>query len=81
MTMHDFMQTWVLLCSGTAVWLVARTDKWQRWGYILGLLSEPAWLYGAWKAQQWGVILLVAWYCYSWSCGAWRRFAIRDAAA
>lgn len=74
MSTHDFVQAYVLVCSGLAVWLVARTDRWQRWGYVFGLLSEPGWLYSAWKAGQWGVVMLVAWYAYSWATGALRRF-------
>lgn len=76
-TWHNAAQLWVLLTSSAAVYCVARTDKWHRWGYVFGLLSEPGWFYAAWIAQQWGTLLLTIWWSYSWCTGAWRRFGVQ----
>lgn len=74
MSLHDFIQAWVLMFSCLAIWCVARTDRWHRWGYVFGAVSEPAWLWAAWESQQWGVLLLCGWWGYYWIVGAYRRF-------
>jgi hypothetical protein len=61
-----------------AVWAVARTDRWHRWGFVFGLSSEPAFLYAAWESRQWGILLLTVWWTYYWGVGAWRRFGKRE---
>lgn len=74
LTIHNAMQAYVFATSMMAVWCVARTDRWHRWGYIAGLMSEPAWFYFAWITQSWGILLLTVWWSWSWGVGAWRRF-------
>lgn len=78
MTPHDFAQAWVFVTSALAVYCVARTDRWHRWGYVFGLASEPGWFYAAWIADQWGTLLLAMWWSYSWGMGAWRRFYVAE---
>ena len=73
-SLHDLAQAWVLVFSALAIFCVARTDKWHRWGFVFGLLSEPGWLVAAWMADQWGTIVLCGWWSVSWAVGAWRRF-------
>jgi len=73
-TLHDAVQAWILVTSMAAIWCVARTDSWHRWGYVFGLASEPGWFYAAWQSGQWGTLLLCAWWSWSWGVGAWRRF-------
>lgn len=74
LTLHNAMQLYVFVFSMMAVWCVARTDRWHRWGYVFGLLSEPAWAYFAWTTDSWGIMLLTAWWSWSWSVGIVRRF-------
>ena len=72
MTWLDHLaQLVILVPSMAAVWAVARTDHWQRWGYVFGLLSEPGFLYSSVSTGQWGIILLTAWWTYYWGVGAW----------
>lgn len=73
-TWHNVVQAWLVASSSAAVYCVARTDRWHRWGYVFGLLSEPAWFIAAWESLQWGTMLLAFWWTYSWGIGAWRRF-------
>lgn len=76
LTFFDFVQAYVVVTSMAAVWAVARTDRWHRWGYVAGVASEPAWLYIAITANpvQWGILLLTVWWTWYWTVGAWRRF-------
>lgn len=64
-------QIFIFLFGASGIWFVSRTEKWKRWGYILGMLGQPFWFYSAWETQQWGIFLLTIFYCYSWSQGIW----------
>ena len=53
----------IAVFGAVAVALLAqKNSKWRRWGYIVGLLSEPAWLYTSIHNRQWGIVLLCFWY-------------------
>lgn len=67
--MNICCQVWIVIFGCAAVWFVGRREKWSRWGYVLGLLSQPAWFYTAIKHEQWGIVILCAWYTYSWGQG------------
>ncbi|MFV0662732.1 hypothetical protein [Denitromonas sp.] len=58
-----------------AVWLAqdARIER-RRWAPVFGLIGQPFWVWMAWTAQQWGVLLLCALYTVSWARGLrmWR---------
>jgi hypothetical protein len=67
----DVGQIGIVIFGATAVYLVGRKDKWQRWGYIAGLCAQPFWFYTTFKAGQWGIFAISIWYAYSWSVGIW----------
>ena len=64
-------QIGILIFGCTAVWLIGRPESWRRWGYFLGLCSQPFWFYMAYKQSDWGVLILNCLYAYSWSQGVW----------
>lgn len=74
--MNDFVQVMILLMSAaTAYFLCHKQGSVRRWGYVVGFLSEPFWLYAAWAAGQWAVVLLVFWWAGNYIRGAlnnWR---------
>jgi len=70
-------QAWIILFGIPAIWLVGRLEKWKRWGYIFGLLSQPAWLYTSIVNEQYGIMVLVLWYTYSWGQGVY-NYWIKD---
>ena len=61
-------------CS--AVWLVGRREKWRRWGYVMGLVGQPFWIYTTIQHGQWGILVLSAWYTYSWAAGLRNHWAM-----
>jgi len=67
--MDILIQLWILLFGGLAVWFVGRLESWKRWGYIFGLISQPAFLYSLYINWQWGMFLLSLWYTYCWGQG------------
>jgi len=60
-----------------AIFLVSRKDKWQRYGYIFGLLSQPFWFIETFRAEQWGIFILCIWYTINWSIGIYNYWVKR----
>jgi len=75
--MDILCQVWIGLFGMTAVWLVGRLEKWSRWGYICGLLAQPAWFYTTISHGQYGITFLSIFYTYSWSQGAYNHWIKR----
>jgi hypothetical protein len=71
MNLDIFCQLWICVFGCSAVWFIGRLEAWRRWGYVLGLMSQPAWLYASIHHEQWGIALLSAWYTYSWGQGVY----------
>ena len=67
----DVSQVGIIFFGALSVYLVGRRDKWQRWGYIAGLCSQPFWFVSSWKAAQWGIFAVSVWYTFSWLNGVW----------
>lgn len=64
-------QLGILILGCSAVWLIGRPEYWRRWGYILGLCSQPFWIYSSIRGGEWGVLILSFLYTYSWAQGVW----------
>jgi len=67
----ELSQIGILIFGCSAVWFVGRKENWRRWGFILGLCSQPFWLYTSIVHEQWGIAILSFWYTYSWCQGIW----------
>jgi len=71
-------QTWIIVFGVTSIWFLGRTEDWKRWGYILGLLSEPAWIYTAIKNEQWGILILAIFFIYGWLQGIFNYWILKE---
>ena len=71
---NTICQILIVVLGMTSIWFLAQKKPWARWGYVLGLLAEPFWLYTAWVNKQWGVVFLVFWYTYAFSLGIFNHF-------
>lgn len=70
--MWDFISQVVILIFGvSAIVLVAKKN---RWGFVLGLLSQPFWFITAFLHQQWGIFLVSLVYSISWIFGIYEWF-------
>ncbi|MCL5991388.1 MAG: hypothetical protein M1419_04730 [Bacteroidetes bacterium] len=65
------IQIIIFITSASAIWLVSRKEDWRRWGYIIGLIGQPFWLYSTFVNEQWGIFLLTFVFTYSWGQGVW----------
>jgi len=54
-----------------AMILVANKNK---WGFVLGLMSQPFWLYTSYSNHQWGIFFLSVVYVFSWAWGIYVWF-------
>ena len=70
----DLAQLGIMIFGGLAIWFVGRKERWGRWGYVLGLLSQPFWFWTTIAHQQWGLVAITAFYTYSWAQGAWNHW-------
>ncbi|MBU2549036.1 MAG: hypothetical protein KKB20_11520 [Proteobacteria bacterium] len=67
----DLVQVMILVLSGAAIWLVGRTEPWRRWGFVVGLVGQPLWIWDTWRHEQWGILILSGWFLYAYGQGIW----------
>ncbi|MCK5600499.1 hypothetical protein KAR91_01450 [Candidatus Pacearchaeota archaeon] len=69
-------QVGLLLFGAAAIYLVGLepSNPYQKWGYVVGLISQPFWLYATYRDEQWGIFYLSIFYTYSWSAGIYNHF-------
>lgn len=69
--LNTFSQVMIFIMGAAAIWFVSRKEDWKRWGYIIGLASQPFWLFTSFTTKQWGIFALSIWYAYSWGMGVY----------
>jgi len=68
----DFVnQIGITIFGLSAIILVAKKNK---WGFVLGLLSQPFWLLTSYQNHQWGIFILSVVYCGTWILGIYEWF-------
>lgn len=73
--LDHFVQAGLVVFGGTAVYLFGCKDRdISRWGCVAALCAEPLWLYGAWIAGQWGVMIMACIYSIGWVRGIRNHF-------
>ena len=56
----------------TAMWLATgRHESGRRWAPVVGLMGQPFWLWFAYGAQAWGLLVLSLAYTAVYVRGAW----------
>lgn len=66
-----FVQAMIVLLGGATIALLAsKLGRVRRWGYVVGLASEPFWIYAALVAGQWGILLVALWWAWFYYVGA-----------
>ena len=64
-------QFFIMIFGCSAIWLVSRKEDYRKWGYLIGLISQPFWFYSSYKAEQYGIFFLSLFYTYSWTQGVY----------
>lgn len=66
-------QTFLAVLSLTAVFLLTSKPS-NRWGHVVGLASQPFWLYASFSAEQWGIFICAIAYTVMWIRGIKNNF-------
>lgn len=67
--MDTVSQIAIFVFGASAIWFVTRKESWKRWGYILGMIGQPFWIYTTLTNEQYGLFALVVFYTFSWGQG------------
>jgi len=71
----DLCQIAIFVLSAIAGILITfKRDRVRRWGYIVGLASEPFWFWAAISADQWGVFGGCVVWTIIWGIGTWNHW-------
>jgi len=61
------IQACILILSCLSIGFIC--GKRKKIGYILGLCSEPFWLYSTFTNNEWGIFVVSIWFCVSYIRG------------
>jgi nicotinamide riboside transporter PnuC len=65
------LQTMIFVLGVGAIILISKKNK---WGFVLGLLSQPFWIITSYNSDQWGIFFLSLVYTVTWGFGIYEWF-------
>ncbi|KKP32936.1 MAG: hypothetical protein A2312_00695 [Candidatus Staskawiczbacteria bacterium RIFOXYB2_FULL_32_9] len=72
----DFISQIALsILSISAIILVSKKNK---WGFVVGFLSQPFWIITSYINKQWGVFFISVIYTFVWAFGIYEWFYKTD---
>jgi hypothetical protein len=74
LTVDQAAQLAIVILSPLAIWLLASDSPTARWGFVVGLASQPAWIYAAARARQFGTLAVAVFYLAIWILGIVNHF-------
>lgn len=74
LTLDQLAQIWILVLSPLAILLLAEPGPASRWGFVVGLASQPAWIYATARARQRGMLAISLLYLAIWIRGIVNHF-------
>ena len=81
LTLENILQGLMAASGAVAMVLIARGSLTSRkWGWTIGAVFQPAWLYVTWCAGQWGMFALSCVYTWGFWSGAWSHWRAGRAA-
>jgi hypothetical protein len=63
------IQIGIIVFSCLSIFLLSRKDKWMPYGFIIGLVGQPLWLYSSIYSGQWGVFIVTLWFSWRYLVG------------
>ena len=70
----ELAQVLIGLTGCAALLLLASNTTWGRWGYVVGLLGQPAWLWCTWSASQFGMFFVSVCFTIVYAWGGWHAW-------
>ena len=69
---------WLELASQSAIFMgpvgVMLLGSGSRWGFVIGLATQPFWFYTSFRHRQWGIFIASIFYAFGWAMGVYRNF-------
>lgn len=72
--MDYLCQILIMILGGFSIWLISLNNKFSKWGFVFGLISQPFWFYTSIKHSQWGIIAISVWYTFCYCQGIYNFF-------
>lgn len=72
--LDQLAQIAIVLLSPIAIYLLAESGPTARWGFVVGLCSQPFWIYATAKARQLGMFAISLLYLVIWIRGIVNHF-------
>ena len=70
--------TWLEFVSQAAIFMgpvgAILLGNGSRWGFVLGLATQPFWFYTSFRHRQWGIFIASIFYALGWAIGVYRNF-------
>jgi hypothetical protein len=70
--------TWLEFVSQAAIFMgpvgAILLGDGSRWGFVLGLATQPFWFYTSFRHRQWGIFIASIFYAIGWTIGVYRNF-------
>ena len=66
----------IVVLGISSIWFLGRLEPWRRWGFILGLCSEPFWLWIAVRTEQWSIAIITPFFAYAFGQGVYNYWII-----
>jgi hypothetical protein len=64
----------ILATGPPSIIMIGLRQPWRRWGFLVGLCGQPAWLYTCWMNAQWGIFIFSVFMVYAWTFGLLRNW-------
>ncbi len=71
MNAETISQVGIMVFGITAIILVAKKNK---WGFVVGLISQPFWFISSYINKQWGIFVVSVVYALTWIYGIYEWF-------
>lgn len=70
-TFDGICQIFIIILGPIAIFLLGRRN---RWGAVVGFVTQPFWFYTTYHNKQWGVFALCFVYAWAWIDGIYVGF-------
>lgn len=71
-------QVMIFVFGVITIFLLAQKNRWQRWGYVVGLTGEIFWFISAFRTEQWGIFALSFVYTTCFILGIYNYFIRKE---
>ncbi len=72
--LEAILQAWIIFTSIVALILLSREDDLKRFGYVVGLLGQPAWLFSTLAHGQVGMFFVSIAFTAVYGWGVWKHW-------